>query len=396
MGLEVGTFVSDLVSSNPPGTDVKGQGDDHLRLIKSVLQSTFPNASRAFRFSAAAAAKVANYTILASDENALIRMDATAAARTATLPLLSTVFAGYTVLVMKSDSSANAVTVDGNGAETINGAATRTLSAQYEVEGYMSDGAEWKLVHEGTLGLGALAALGVGTGLVSAGGNADLDVAGLTAETVPAVGDEIAIEDVSVPGKRKMTLENQMKIINVLTALTAPALADKLSIYDDTAAAARSITPDNLLKVIDLLTALGASVDKAADKIPIYDATAGIVKTVFPNDIATEDAAKAHGQFTVAGVLQGPDKGITSITDNGVGNWTVNLTVNFATADYAPFGTGRNIGNNGGDDVLIAYGVETLLVGSYVVRAHEATGAINPPGRDPRTGLVHTVAFGDQ
>jgi hypothetical protein len=48
MALESATFISQLVSTNPVGaTDPKAQGDDHLRLIKGVLQSTFPNATAA-------------------------------------------------------------------------------------------------------------------------------------------------------------------------------------------------------------------------------------------------------------------------------------------------------------------------------------------------------------
>lgn len=43
MGLETGTYISDLVESNPTATDPKSQGDDHLRLIKSALKATFPN-----------------------------------------------------------------------------------------------------------------------------------------------------------------------------------------------------------------------------------------------------------------------------------------------------------------------------------------------------------------
>lgn len=41
MGIESGVYIGDLVSTNPTGTDPKSQGDDHLRLIKSVLQNTF-------------------------------------------------------------------------------------------------------------------------------------------------------------------------------------------------------------------------------------------------------------------------------------------------------------------------------------------------------------------
>lgn len=48
MGLESATYVDDLVATNPVGaTDQKKQGDDHLRLIKSVLKATFPNADHA-------------------------------------------------------------------------------------------------------------------------------------------------------------------------------------------------------------------------------------------------------------------------------------------------------------------------------------------------------------
>lgn len=43
MGLESATYINQLVNSNPTGSDGKSQGDDHLRLIKAVLQNSFPN-----------------------------------------------------------------------------------------------------------------------------------------------------------------------------------------------------------------------------------------------------------------------------------------------------------------------------------------------------------------
>lgn len=44
MPLESATFISQLNSANPVGaTDPKAQGDDHLRLLKLVLQAQFPN-----------------------------------------------------------------------------------------------------------------------------------------------------------------------------------------------------------------------------------------------------------------------------------------------------------------------------------------------------------------
>lgn len=44
MGLETGTYISDLVTTNPVGaSDPKSQGDDHIRLLKSTIKATFPN-----------------------------------------------------------------------------------------------------------------------------------------------------------------------------------------------------------------------------------------------------------------------------------------------------------------------------------------------------------------
>ena len=45
MALETGTYINSLVITNPPGSDDKRQGDDHIRLLKSVLKNTFPNVS---------------------------------------------------------------------------------------------------------------------------------------------------------------------------------------------------------------------------------------------------------------------------------------------------------------------------------------------------------------
>lgn len=43
MGLEAGTYISDLVPTNPADGDAESQGAAHLRLIKSVLQNCFPH-----------------------------------------------------------------------------------------------------------------------------------------------------------------------------------------------------------------------------------------------------------------------------------------------------------------------------------------------------------------
>jgi len=54
MALETGTYIDDLDANNPPGSDPKSQGDDHLRLIKQVLLNTLLNADRPLDFNAIA------------------------------------------------------------------------------------------------------------------------------------------------------------------------------------------------------------------------------------------------------------------------------------------------------------------------------------------------------
>lgn len=107
MGLEVGTFVEDLVVTNPPGGDSKSQGDDHLRLIKNVLRNTFKRATKAVSFPGSIS-KTANYTVLATDDNLTILCDTTASF-TLTLPVLALGDAGWQIYVVKTTLDANPV-----------------------------------------------------------------------------------------------------------------------------------------------------------------------------------------------------------------------------------------------------------------------------------------------
>lgn len=42
-GLETGTYISDLVATNPLSSDLASTADDHIRLLKSTIKTTFPN-----------------------------------------------------------------------------------------------------------------------------------------------------------------------------------------------------------------------------------------------------------------------------------------------------------------------------------------------------------------
>jgi hypothetical protein len=45
--VETATYISDLNTALPAAGDLKSEGDDHLRLIKTVTKATFPNVTGA-------------------------------------------------------------------------------------------------------------------------------------------------------------------------------------------------------------------------------------------------------------------------------------------------------------------------------------------------------------
>lgn len=63
MGLEAATYINQLNASNPVGaSDPKAQGDDHIRLIKSTIQASFPNIAGAMTVSHTALNSIATPT----------------------------------------------------------------------------------------------------------------------------------------------------------------------------------------------------------------------------------------------------------------------------------------------------------------------------------------------
>ena len=83
---------------------------------------------------------------VASDKGKLILANATSGAFTHTLLAAATAGDGFEAFVKKTDSSANAVTVDGNGSETIDGESDVTLANQFDVWGGRSDGTSWQTI----------------------------------------------------------------------------------------------------------------------------------------------------------------------------------------------------------------------------------------------------------
>lgn len=104
------------------------------------------------------ATKTTTYTL--TDDDDVILANSSGGAFTLTLPAAA-LYSGRVFDFKKTDSSFNAVTIDGNGSETIGGAVTTTLNTQGEWLRIYSDGTNWQVLGRGTYAyLGALTTTG--------------------------------------------------------------------------------------------------------------------------------------------------------------------------------------------------------------------------------------------
>lgn len=88
--------------------------------------------------------KTTTYTALITDD--VILCDTSGGAWTLTLPAAAT-SGGKRYFVKKTESSANALTIDGNSSETIDGATTTTLDTENESIEIVCDGSNWQIVN---------------------------------------------------------------------------------------------------------------------------------------------------------------------------------------------------------------------------------------------------------
>ena len=144
MPLEKGTFITDLVATNPEGTDPASQGDDHLRLIKAVLRATFPNAGRAFRFPEIIRV-TADRTLTMDEQNAVVLAEASTTSSVAvTLPRLADMTDGEGFTIVKADNGPQSVFIGRAGNDRfVNGETVHSMSKAYDSVRVMAGGDVW-------------------------------------------------------------------------------------------------------------------------------------------------------------------------------------------------------------------------------------------------------------
>lgn len=142
MALESADTIWGLNPANPPGTDLRPEGDNHLRLIKSVLQGTFLMDEIASRPSAGTADRLffstdemliyrdngANWEVFGSgasgqtitgdttleegDHGSVVFVDTSSADVTVTLPAEATAGSGWWVIFVKTSASNSMIIED--------------------------------------------------------------------------------------------------------------------------------------------------------------------------------------------------------------------------------------------------------------------------------------------
>ena len=133
------TYISNTIPGLTLTTPTEGSSripelNDAIREVKRALQYAFTvlNITNAD----------SPYTALTT--SSIIFANATDGAITVNLPTAVGI-SGRRYIIKKTDSSANAVTVDGNGSQTIDGSTTKILLNQYDCIEIYSDGANWQI-----------------------------------------------------------------------------------------------------------------------------------------------------------------------------------------------------------------------------------------------------------
>jgi microcystin-dependent protein len=211
MTVETATYIADLQPTNPPGTDPKSQGDDHIRLIKQVLQNTFTGASRAFQLPSTIS-KTANYTIQRSDGESIIYCSTAAGAVTLTLPTLTAADQGWKVCFIKTTLDANPIFVvppSGN----VNSGGYTVAKARRAVPSRMQyaiwDGSTWYIPRSHSFPIGTILAYwGPGGAAVAPAGFEWPDGRALAAANYPEYAVALGANAPDIRGYALQTLDN--------------------------------------------------------------------------------------------------------------------------------------------------------------------------------------------
>ena len=126
----------------------------------------------------------------------------------------------------------------------------------------------------------------------------------------------------------------------------------------------------------------------AASQADMEAATSIAVATTPGRQQFHPSAAKAWCRFDSAGTIAG-SYNVSSITDNGVGTWTVNIGTAFSSTGYAGVAMGGYRTSVSG----LMYNILSQAAGSFQVSAFNPSGTPTDP---TSVNAIEFIAFGDQ
>lgn len=376
MGLETGTYIGDLVASNPTATDDQKYGDDHLRLIKAALQNTLPGGSKPFYFPTSTD-KTSNFNILSSEQNKFFPVDATSGAVTGTLPSLASGDAGWSCVVSKTDAGSSAVIV-APPSGTINGAASISTTTQHFAYLVYWTGTTWRAL-----------SLTPNVASISTLPWTSVDLSSAAALTAVDKADILPLYDSSATTNKKATLEEILEAIATLTEITSvDATADWLLLYDTSGTAIGKAKPSNVLS---------GSVPSAASQAEMEAASSTSVYVSPGREKYHPGVAKAWACITFSGGTPtlAAGYGVASITDVSVGRTRLTFSTAFSSTAYCVQATAERTttsqtDNNDKMHTSVRFGSRTVT--TVDIETWDGSDAADPT--DPAALFV--TVFGDQ
>lgn len=159
MSLESATFIQSLVSTNPVASDAVSQGDDHIRLLKSVLKATFPNATKAW-YQPSFSSKSTNFTITSAEQGTTFLVSTASASLVATLPVLSSGDAGWECHFLKINGGTNPFWVQPGSGSINSGEMAGLTRARRSIPGHrttaMWTGSSWWMTRVPNVPVGSI------------------------------------------------------------------------------------------------------------------------------------------------------------------------------------------------------------------------------------------------
>ena len=149
MALETSTYINGLVATNPTSTDNVGDGDNHIRLLKSTIKSSFPNITGAVTATHSAinsGVSLANTATNANTASSIVKRDGSGnfSAGTISANLSGDVTGNVTgnltgnVTGNVTGNASTSSSTSGNAATATRLATTRTISLSGDVTGSAS------------------------------------------------------------------------------------------------------------------------------------------------------------------------------------------------------------------------------------------------------------------